>query len=180
MQSTHEQKGRWGRKFTDRRDWRRYNEELVVRGEFYLDLTFREEWFRELERLNHSKRGGQFLFPESLMRWLVVWKQLVDYRGLEGVTRKLHQIGLIPVYPDYTTIWTRVHELVPEISLPSFSIAEIGTDGTGLKTRNAGEYRLFKYGDRDAIQKKHLVVVITADVKHKKLLCVDVRIEGKG
>ena len=171
---------RWGSKFVDKRDWKKYNEELVIRGEFYLDLTFREEWFMELERLNHSKKGGRFKFPGSLMKWLTVWKQLVDYRGLEGITRKLHQIGLIPGYPDYTTIWTRVHELVPEISLPSFSIAEIGTDGTGLKTRNAGEYRVFKYGDRDARQKKHLVVVITADVRRKKLLCVDVRIEGKG
>ena len=171
---------RWGSKFVDKRDWKKYNEQLVIRGEFYLDLTFREEWFMELEKLNHSKKGGQFKFPGSLMKWLTVWKQLVDYRGLEGITRKLHQIGLIPGYPDYTTIWTRVHELVPEISLPSFSIAEIGTDGTGLKTRNAGEYRVFKYGDRDARQKKHLVVVITADVRRKKLLCVDVRIEGKG
>ncbi|MEM0140872.1 MAG: IS5/IS1182 family transposase, partial [Thermoplasmatales archaeon] len=44
---------------------------------------------------------------------------------------------------------------------------------------NAGEYRILKYGDNNA-RKKHLVVVITADVKHKKLLCVTVRIEGKG
>ena len=37
-----------------------------------------------------------------------------------------------------------------------------------------------KYGDKDASRKKHLVVVITADVRRKKLFCVDVRIEGKG
>ncbi|MEM3907955.1 MAG: IS5/IS1182 family transposase, partial [Nitrososphaerota archaeon] len=49
----------------------------------------------------------------------------------------------------------------------------------GLKTLNAGKYRIFKYGDNDA-RKKHLVVVITADVKHKKLLCVTILIEGKG
>ena len=64
-------------------------------------------------------------------------------------------------------------------SLPSFREADAATDGSGLKTRNAGEYSIFKYGDKDARQ-KHLVVVITADVRHKKLLCVDVRIEGKG
>ncbi len=101
-------------------------------------------------------------------------------QGLEGITMKLHQTGLIPENPDYTTIWVKVHELVPEISLPSFDTAEISTDSTGLKTRNAGVYRVFKYGDRDARQKKHLMVVISADVRHKKLLCVDARMEGKG
>ena len=37
----------------------------------------------------------------------------------------------------------------------------------------------YKYGDPGAERKRHLVVVITADVKHKKLLCVEVHIEGK-
>ena len=171
---------RWGKEFNDKRNWKEYNEELVIRGEFYLYLEFRDEWFRELKRLNRSKKGGQFKFPKSLMMWLVVWKQMVDYRGLEGIVRKMAQLGLIPEYPDYTTIWHRIHADMPDLSPPAFSEAEIGTDGTGLKTRNAGEYRIFKYGEKEAKKKKHLVVVITADVKHKKLLCVDVRIEGKG
>ena len=170
----------WGKKFIDRRNWREYNEQLVIRGEFYLDLSFRDEWFMELGKMNDSKRGGQFKFPKSLMKWLVVWKQMVDYRGLEGITRKISQLGLIPEHPDYTTIWYRIHAVKPDLSLPKFNEAEIATDGSGLKTRNAGEYRIFKYGDKDASRKKHLVVVITADVRRKKLLCVDVRIEGKG
>ncbi|MEM3488759.1 MAG: transposase, partial [Nitrososphaerota archaeon] len=37
---------------------------------------------------------------------------------------------------------------------------------------------MFKYGDNNA-REKHLVVVITADVKRKKLLCVEVHIEDK-
>ncbi|MEM3908051.1 MAG: hypothetical protein QXZ17_14535 [Nitrososphaerota archaeon] len=69
---------------------------------------------------------------------------------------------------------------MPEISLPRprFDEAETATDGSGLKASNAGEYRILKYGDKDA-RKKHLVIV-TADVRRKKLLCVTVRIEGKG
>lgn len=170
----------WGKEFNDKRDWKEYNEQLVVRGEFYLDLDFRNGWNDELVNVNMSKRGGQFLFPDSFVKWLTVWKQLVDYRGLEGISRKLHQLGLIPRYPDYTTIWHRIRSSTPEISLPAPYSAEIATDGSGLKTRNAGEYRITKYGDPDAKQKKHLVVVITADVRRKKLLCVEVHIEGKG
>ena len=170
----------WGRKFIDKRNWKQYNEQLVIRGEFYLDLSFRGEWSKELERLNSSKKGGQYKFPVSLMKWLVIWKQILDYRGLEGVTRKLHQIGLIPEHPDYTTIWHRIHSARPGISIPGFNEADVATDGSGLKTRNAGEYRILKYGDKDAKRRRHLVVVITADVRRKKLLSLDVRIEGKG
>ena len=68
--------------------------------------------------------------------------------------------------------------MVPEIKLPTYKELEVATDGSGLKTNNAGEYRVFKYGNRT--RKKHLVVVITADIKHKKLLKIEAHIEGEG
>ncbi|MEM3455846.1 MAG: hypothetical protein QXT72_04760, partial [Candidatus Micrarchaeia archaeon] len=49
----------------------------------------------------------------------------------------------------------------------------VESDGTGLKTSNTGEYRQFKYGDPNAKRKKNLVVIITADVKKKKLLYLE-------
>ncbi len=54
-------------------------------------------------------------------------------------------------------------------------IAGLATDGTGMKTGNAGSYRIMKYSDPDARQKKHLI--ITADVRTKK---IKVYIEGSG
>ncbi|MEM3448943.1 MAG: IS5/IS1182 family transposase, partial [Nitrososphaerota archaeon] len=101
---------------------------------------------------------------------------MIDYRGLKGIGRKLQQLGLIPEYPNYTTIYTRISDLVPEISLPQFDEAEIATDGLGLKTSNGGEYRILKYGYNIARRKNHFVIV-TAYVK--KLLCMEVHIEGK-
>ncbi|MEM0098697.1 MAG: IS5/IS1182 family transposase, partial [Thermoplasmata archaeon] len=53
------------------------------------------------------------------------------------------------------------------------------SDGTSLKASNAGEYRQFKYGDLNVKRNKYLVVIITADVKKKKLLYLD-HIQGKG
>ena len=64
--------------------------------------------------------------------------------------------------------------MVPEIELPTEKDLEVATDGSGLKTNNAGEYRVFKYGNKT--KKKHLVVVITADIKQKKLLKVEAQI----
>jgi len=79
-----------------KRDWRAYNEELVVRGEFYLDFGFVTNWNRELTEMNKNKKGGQYKFPKSFIRWEAVWKQWVDYRGLEGIARTLAKHGLIP------------------------------------------------------------------------------------
>jgi len=169
---------RWGRGYKDDRDWRIYNEQLVVRGEFYLEFGFVKSWNKELRMMNHGKRGGQYLFPESFIKWQAVWKQWVDYRGLEGIARSLAKYGLIPNYADYTTTWNRVHDMIPEIKLPTEDELEVATDGSGLKTGNAGEYRIFKY--KEKTKKKYLVVVITADVKKKKLLKVEAYIQKKG
>lgn len=166
---------------TTKRDWKKYNEELVVRGEFYLDLGFVKNWKKELKKMNDRKRGGQYKFPESFIRWETVWKQWVDYRGLEGIARSFARCGFIPEYNDYTTIWHRIHDMVPHIPLPTEKDLEVASDGSGLKTNNAGEYRTFKYGiKKDNWRRKYLKVVITADIKHKKLLNVDAYIEGKG
>ncbi|MEM4065788.1 MAG: hypothetical protein QXV17_02880 [Candidatus Micrarchaeaceae archaeon] len=53
------------------------------------------------------------------------------------------------------------------------------SDGTGLKTSNAGEYRQFKYGDPNVKRKKYLGVIITADVKKRKLQYLE-HIQEKG
>ncbi|MGI0128659.1 MAG: IS5 family transposase [Thermoplasmata archaeon] len=171
---------RWGRSRPDHRDWPTYNEQLVVRGEFFLDLGPFRQWKEELARLNRGKRGGQWRFPPSFVRWLVIWKQFLDYRSLEGLTRRLSALGLIPDAADYTTLWHRLHGLTPEVKLPKYTELELASDGTGLKTNNAGEYRIFRYGDPDARQRKHLVVVITADVRRKKVIGIEAHIEGKG
>ena len=62
----------------------------------------------------------------------------------------------------------------PEIKLPTYDEVEAGSDGTGFKTGNAGD-RTFVYGK---IRRKYVKATITADVKSKKLLAVDVKIEG--
>ena len=172
-------KGRWGKKkFRDDRDWVKTNEMYVVRGEFYLDFDFVTNWQKELKEMNKGKVGAPFKFPGSFMEWQAVWHQWLDYRGLEGIARKLSGFGLIPEYDDYTTIWYRVHNFKPDIQLPDYDDLEVGCDGTGLKTNNAGQYRIYKYGERT--RKKHLIVIITGDVRCKKLISVDAYIEGEG
>ncbi len=171
-------KERWGKKkYKDSRDWAKTNEMYVVRGEFYLDFDFVINWQKELIEMNEGKVGAPFKFPESFMKWQAVWHQFVDYRGLEGIARSLSRLMLIPEYDDYTTAWYRIHGMKPEITLPDYDDLDIGSDGSGLKTNNAGEYKVFKYGERKG-RRKFVVVTITAD-SHHKLLDVDAHIEGE-
>lgn len=166
------------RKYKDNRDWKKYNEELIVRWTFFLDFSFVENWNKELERMNRGKRGGQYLFPDSFMHWLAVWHQLVTYRGLEGIPRKLAELGLIPYYENFSTAWHRIHDYVPDIKLPNFKILNPSTDGTGMRARNSGKYLEMKYGEKG--RDRYVVVVLTVDAKRKKLLKIDAHVEGKG
>lgn len=168
---------RWGKKFVDKRDWKRYNEELVVRGEFYLDMNWVKNWDKELEKMNKDKRGAPYEFPESLIRLQGVWHQWIDYRGVEGVTRKLAEYNLVPNYNDFSTINRRVNKLDIEFDLPKEGSVDISCDGSGMKMTNGGTYREKKYGKK---RKKYIKVSITADPKKKKLLDCEVSIEGEG
>jgi len=161
------------------RGWHEYNEELVVRGKFYLDFDFVDNWKRDLERMNEGKVGRPFKFPDGFVKWQAVWHQWIDYRGLERIARRFREKNIIPQFDDYTTIWYRVSKFAPEIKLPTGKELEIGTDGTGMRMANGGVYREFKYGKKKG-RKKYVVVTITADVKRKKLLDFDVHIEGEG
>jgi len=161
----------------NKRNWSSYNEELVVRGELYFDFDYRSKWDDELKQMNNSKVGVPYKFPESFIKLMAILHQYIDYRGLEGIARKLADYELIPYFSDYTTLWRRIHDFKPELDRPEYKEIEIASDGTGLKTTNAGTYRLDKYGTRK--KNKYIVVVITSDVRTKKLLKMDVYIQGE-
>ena len=171
------QKKRWGKKFVDNRDWIKYNEGLVARGEFYLELDWVKSWDEELEKMNKGKVGAQYEFPESLIRLQAVWHQWIDYRGIEGVTRKLVEIAKIRDFNDYSTINRRVNKTKIEFSLPQSGSCCVATDSSGMKFENAGEYRARMYGKK---QKKYIRVTISADPRKKKMLKCDVSLEGEG
>ncbi|MDP7494756.1 MAG: IS5 family transposase [Candidatus Undinarchaeales archaeon] len=164
---------RWGPKRTYPRDWKAYDEELVRRGEFYLDLDWVRSWDAELATMNEGKNGAPFRFPESLIKLQGVWHQFVDLRGVEGITRKLTKFGLLPKFDDHTTVCRRLRRLDTTFNIPADGPIEVASDGTGLQLIDGGEYLRQKYG------KKHRVwarVTIIADRKTKNLLGIDVTI----
>ena len=170
-------KKRWSKKFVDKRDWKIENEKYVVRGEFLFDLEFVKSWDKELEEMNQGKRGAPFQFPESFIEWLAVLSQWISNRGLQGVTRKFQMYGLIQKEADYSTISIRVNKIDTSFELPTEGNISCSSDGSGFKMTNRGDYKETKYGDG---RKKFLKVTISADPYKKKLLDIDVSIDGEG
>jgi len=169
------EKKRWGKKFIDKRDWPKYNEVLVVRGEFLIDCEWAESWNAELAEMNKGKVGAKYVYPESLIRLQAVWHQWIDYRGIEGVTRKLAEFGKLPACNDYSTANRRVNGMDVKFELPMQDCC-VSTDGSGMKFENAGEYRARIYGKR----RKYIKVTISADPIKRKLLDCEVSVEGEG
>ena len=167
---------RWGKRQKDDRDWVGYNEELVVRGEFLLDTDWVKSWNVELEAMNQGKVGAKYEYPESLIKLQAIWHQWFDYRGIEGVTRKLVEACQLPDYNDYTTANRRVNKLDVKFRLPKSGSVSVSCDGSGMQFGNAGEHRERMYGNKN---KRFIKIVITADPKTKKLLECDVSIVGE-
>ena len=113
------------------------------------------------------------------MRLMLFQRTSMGSRSGEYVG-KYTNLMLSPEYGDYTTIWHRIHDLTSDLDIAGVEYARLGTDGTGMKTNNAGSYRITKYGDPDARKKKHLVVIITAHVRTKKIIGIESHIEGSG
>lgn len=169
-------KKRWGKKRKYPRDWQQYNEELVRRGTFYLDFAWAKGWNKELRLMNEQKVGAPYQFPESLIELQAVWHQLVNYRGVEGVTRAVVEAGKLPQYNDFSTINRRVNRMSTKIALPERGDIYAATDGTGTKLNMSGEYFEEKYWSG---KKRFIKVIITADPITKNLLKVDASLEGE-
>jgi len=168
---------RWSKKFEDKRDWKIENEKYRVRGEFLFDLDFVKSWDNELDKMNKGKRGAPFQFPESFIEWLAVLSQWISNRGLQGVTRRFQMYGLLPKEADYSTISIRVNKIDTSFELPKEGNISVSTDGSGMKMSNRGDYKETKYGDG---KKKFLKVTISANPYKKKLLDIDVCVDGEG
>ncbi len=106
------------------------NESLAIRGASLLDLIPLWSWSRELDGTNEGKDGGWSRFSKSFVWWFVVWKQLVDYRGREGVTRRMADLHLIPLASDYGTLWPESIARCPICGWPS-----IGTSSSTVTRR---------------------------------------------
>ena len=162
----------------DRRDWSRYNEELVRRGEILLDFSVMDEWKRELERANDGKVGEPYHYPEAFMRLLGFVRLLfhLPYRQTEGFIRAIskHVDGLQA--PDYSTIDRRVNKQnlgLEDTLVRSKDPVSIAVDASGIKVHNGGDWirRVWK------VKKGYLKIHFAVDIKTGQIVSMDVSSE---
>lgn len=166
---------RWGKPFIDKRDSKSYQRELVERYGIYLDLEWVESWDPELKEMNEGKVGAKYQFPNSMIEYQSLLVEKFGTRGAEAITKRLEGFGLLPKHNDHATIHRRILKLNLEFSIPKGVEIHEGTDGSGFKMTNAGEYFQDTYGKA---RRKFAKVVITAT--KDDILDVDVVIFEKG
>jgi hypothetical protein len=95
-----------------KRNWPKYNEHLVQRGEILLSLNCLKGWQQELEEMNQGKNGRPFGYPHRLILFLGTLRVVfhLPYRQLEGLARGLKKLVGIPA-PDYSTLSLRLPKL---------------------------------------------------------------------
>ncbi len=165
---------RWGDTYFDRRNWKTYNEQLVKRGEFFLDLNFVENWQEELATMNSGKMGAPFQFPNSLIQLQAVWHaKRIPCRMIEGITRQLAEMGKVWDYNDYTTANRRINKLACQLTLPTGNNLTLFSDGTGLHVVESGEYLREKYGKKN---RRWVQVVILGDPDTKEPVSFEVNL----
>jgi hypothetical protein len=126
-----------------KRDWSRYNEHLVRRGELYLALEWVDSWDDELRGMNRGKRGRPFEYPGSMMEFLAAIRHLMGmaYRQMEGFLRALARVLPRVRVADYTEIWRRVSGLelpLPLVLPPGEDTVVVAIDSTGIQVTRRG------------------------------------------
>ena len=165
---------RWGKKYVDNRHWPTYNEQLVKRGEYFLDLDWVSGWDRELERMNDDKVGRPFEFPESLISVQSVWHtHQIPYRMIEGITRQLYTVAQLPSYNSYSTVNRRVNQLDVELEIPTGENLTLFSDGSGFQAIEGGEYLRAKYGKKN---RRWIQVIILGDPETKEPVSFEVNL----
>ncbi|MBI4896159.1 MAG: transposase [Candidatus Aenigmarchaeota archaeon] len=165
---------RWGNTFFDRRDWHLCNEQLVKRGEYFLDLDFVLGWPEEVGRMNLGKRGAPFVFPNSVIELQAVFHAKgIPFRMIEGIFRQLAVKGLVPLYADFSTVNRRVNQLACQLVLPTNTCLTLFSDGSSMQVVEGGEYLREKYGKKN---RRWIQVVILGDPESKEPVSFEVNI----
>jgi len=162
-------KKRWGKKYEDKRDWKQYNQKLIKRGEFYISPVFFNTWLDETKEMNIGKVGQPYLYPKSLIEFLaILHAKSFDYRALQGIVSSLSKkLGSFPVI-SFSQIRRRIKALDLRFA-PKGENLIVGTDGSGIKVSNRGEWIRQKW----AVRRGWVKVVIMGDTDGN---IVDIRV----
>lgn len=165
------------RAYIDNRKWKEYNEELVMRGYFYLNPEFLSKWNEEVIQMNSRKVGEPYLYPESMIKFLAILHSKFDFRGLEGIMRSLSKTYKFqfPVI-SYTQISRRYNKLNIDFKVLKEDLEdylEVGVDGSGEKSTKRGGWMREKWKVKKGWIK---VVIMGCKNKDGKKYVIDIQV----
>ncbi len=163
--------------FIDNRNWKEYNEELVLRGVYYISPEFLYTWNEEIKQMNAGKVGQPYFYPESMIKFLAILHcKGNDFRTLEGIIRGIRDISRYE-FPTivYSQICRRFNALgvnfeVMEEDMKDF--LEVGVDGSGEKSTKRGGWMREQW----KVKKGWIKVVIMGVRGKKGKYVIDVRV----
>jgi len=156
--------------YKDKRNWGEYNEELVLRGYFYINPKFLETWMEEINEMNNRKVGNPYLYPKSMIEFLAVLSPKFDCRALSGIMRGISKLTYNFPVISYSQINRRINELDLTFPVENSNIIfddVVGCDATGIKVSNRGEWIRHKW----AVQRGWIKVVMLGNKKWKNCGC---------
>ncbi len=161
------------------RNWKKFNESLVKRGEVLLDFDVIDNWDNELKKMNKDKEGRKFVYPDSFIKLLGYMRAYfhLSYRQTEGVVRA-HAANTLSSIPHYSNISGRINRLDIKISdYDKSSLYDdyfvIAIDSTGIKVSNRGEWIRHKWN----VKRGYLKIHVAVDIKKKIILSLKVTSE---
>lgn len=166
-------KKRWGKKHEDNRDWKKENEKYVLRGEFYINPVFLDNWINEVQEMNSRKVGQPYFYPASLIEFCgMFYAKGFSYREIRGILRGLSKrLDNFPVI-SFSQIRKRLKKLPLSFKAKGKNL-KAGVDGSGIKVGNRGEWIREKWNKT----RGWIKVVIMGDTKGN---IVDIRIGNEG
>jgi hypothetical protein len=164
---------RWKSKYVDKRNWKIYQKELVLQGEFFFDLNFLENWDSELFTMNNGKQGAPYKYPNSLFYWLSPLYSFLASRKLEGSMNQLSRFIPRLKSCDHSTIIDRLNKLDLVLDFDRTKSYRTAVDSTGNKLTNRGEYITKKW----KVRRDWVKVSIVIDRFTKELLDVEVALD---
>ena len=152
------------------RNWKEYNQELIKRGEYYINPRFLESWNEEVKQMNAGKIGNPYFYPKTMIEFLAILHcKGNDYRTCEGILIAISENYKLefPVI-SYTQICRRVNSLDVSFEINEENLIVAG-DGSGEKSTKRGGWMREKW----KVKKGWIKVVILGTPDGK---VVDIRV----
>jgi hypothetical protein len=150
----------WSGPMQDKRDWSKYNKQLVNRGK--INFWVKPQVFKSWKAKKKKKNGHPFVYGEEVIKAMcyIRFKFHLSLRETEGFFLSLIAImSMLHAVPCYTQLCRRMKNLsLPKELLDKRNITDIVLDTTGLKVHGEGEWRAEKYGGKKSWRKLHLVL----------------------